>query len=400
MVCHRGAAAGRLRSILTCASAPRACGPRSRRTARSPRPIRCGGRRVLAAHRLAATRRGHGARGDCGRGLAPRSAVALDGRDAGLDVSAAQPSAAPVAAPRVPVDEVNLMPSKMLTDFWKGGRPRRRRRRAGAGALGPGPSRATGWPSRLASRARLMDEVDLVPSKMLIVFWSVVPAARANPGTPRATALVGAKRRRRSQDRAARRAGQANSKGWRKTRRRRGPSPGRRARRPASAPSAGAGGDRPSLTSRVPSADARAETRAARRAGQADSGGPVRPVPSTQRGWARSYLLALCERYQLDTPPLAVDPRLPSQGGNGRVAGVPRTLVEGLFSEPRRGDDFCRRASQARPQELISTARGPAGRKLRTPGALPPNGLSSPVNGPPTDRNGYCFGFSDLFPWV
>ena len=87
-----------------------------------------------------------------------------------MDVSAAQPSAAPVAAPRVPVDEVNLMPSKMLTDSWKGGRPRRRRRRAGAGALGPGPSRATGWPSRLASRARLMDEVDLVPSKMLIVF--------------------------------------------------------------------------------------------------------------------------------------------------------------------------------------------------------------------------------------
>ena len=71
-------------------------------------------------------------------------------------------------------------------------------------------------------------------------------------------------------------------------------------------------------------------------------------MPSTQRGWARSTQ-ALCERYQLDTPPLAVGPRLPSQGGNGRVAGAPRTLVEGLFSEARGGDDFCRRASQARP---------------------------------------------------
>jgi hypothetical protein len=39
-------------------------------------------------------------------------------------------------------------------------------------------------------------------------------------------------------------------------------------------------------------------------------------------------------------------------------AAVPRTSVKGLFSEPRRGDDCCGRASQARPQELFSTARG------------------------------------------
>ena len=50
-------------------------------------------------------------------------------RNAGLDVSVAQPTAAPVAAPRVPVGEVNLVPSKMPTDFWKRGRPRRTRRR-------------------------------------------------------------------------------------------------------------------------------------------------------------------------------------------------------------------------------------------------------------------------------
>ena len=45
-----------------------------------------------------------------------------------------------------------------------------------------------------------------------------------------------------------------------------------------------------------------------------------------------------------------------TQGKHGRVAAVPRTLVKGLFSEPRRGDDSCGRASQARPQELFSTA--------------------------------------------
>ena len=47
-----------------------------------------------------------------------------------------------------------------------------------------------------------------------------------------------------------------------------------------------------------------------------------------------------------------------SQGEHGRVAAVPRTSVKGLFSEPRRGDDSCGRASQARPQELFPTARG------------------------------------------
>ena len=36
-----------------------------------------------------------------------------------------------------------------------------------------------------------------------------------------------------------------------------------------------------------------------------------------------------------------------TQGKHGRVAAVPRTLVKGLFSEPRRGDDSCGRASQA-----------------------------------------------------
>ena len=35
------------------------------------------------------------------------------------------------------------------------------------------------------------------------------------------------------------------------------------------------------------------------------------------------------------------------QGEHGRVAAVPRTLVKGLFSEPRRGDDSCGRASHA-----------------------------------------------------
>jgi len=49
---------------------------------------------------------------------------------------------------------------------------------------------------------------------------------------------------------------------------------------------------------------------------------------------------------------------LPPRGEHGRYAAVPRTSVKGLFSEPRRGDDSCGRASQARPQELFSTARG------------------------------------------
>jgi len=43
--------------------------------------------------------------------------------------------------------------------------------------------------------------------------------------------------------------------------------------------------------------------------------------------------------------------RKTSQGPHDRVAAVPRTLVEGLFSEPRRSDDSCGRAPQARPQE-------------------------------------------------
>ena len=56
-----------------------------------------------------------------------------------------------------------------------------------------------------------MDEVDLVPSKVLTDFWRVAPAARAKPKTLRATAPVGAKRRRRSRVLAARRVGQADS---------------------------------------------------------------------------------------------------------------------------------------------------------------------------------------------
>ncbi len=45
-----------------------------------------------------------------------------------------------------------------------------------------------------------------------------------------------------------------------------------------------------------------------------------------------------------------------TRGKHGRVAAVPRTLVKGLFSEPRRDDASCGRAWEARPQELFSTA--------------------------------------------
>jgi hypothetical protein len=245
MVCHRGAAAGRVSGRFRRALRRRApAGPARGAALEDPVRFGAGGRRVPAAHRLAAARRGHGARGDDGRGREPRFAAALDVRNAGLDVSVAQPTAAPVAAPRVPVDEVNLVPSKMLTDFWKRGRPRRTRRRrrrwdaeAGAeprdgpakparigreahGRGGPGaqqdadgflegraggtgqardatrdgprrcqapaaeprPSRPTGRPSRLEGLAE------------------GAPAARAKPGSSRAPARVGAKRRRWSRD--------------------------------------------------------------------------------------------------------------------------------------------------------------------------------------------------------
>ena len=69
------------------------------------------------------------------------------------------------------------------------------------------------------------------------------PVARAKPGAPRAAARVGARRRRRCRDQAARRAGQAGSEGRRETRRRPGPSPGHLARRPASTPSADVGAE-------------------------------------------------------------------------------------------------------------------------------------------------------------
>ena len=147
------------------------------------------------------------------------------------------------------------------------------------------------------------------------------PVARAKPESPRATARVGAKRRRRSRDQAARRAGQAGSEGRHKTRRWHGPSPGRLARRPASTPSADAGAE-----SEPPDEPAKL----ARRAGVRRAGGTGRARVTSRDGPRRRQAptpeLSL-ETSQRATSALAVGPLLryaPPSGPRGlRVRSVP-----------------------------------------------------------------------------